>query len=49
MSAAYIQVYFRLYFFIEVNTMNPDQTAPEGPMEIIFMGLKIEFELTIIN
>ena len=27
MSAAYIQVHFRLDFFMEVNNMNPDQTA----------------------
>ena len=27
MSAAYIQVYFRLDFIVEANTMNPDQTA----------------------
>ena len=27
-SAAYIQVYFRLNFVMEANTMNPDQTAP---------------------
>ena len=29
-SAAYIQVHFRLDFIMEVNTMNPDQTAPFG-------------------
>ena len=28
MSAAYIQVHFRLDFFIEANNMNFDQTAP---------------------
>ena len=28
MSAAYIQMRFRLNFIIEENTMNPDQTAP---------------------
>ena len=27
MSAAYIQVHFRLDFFMEANNMNPDQTA----------------------
>ena len=27
-SAAHIQVHFRLDFFMEANTMNPDQTAP---------------------
>ena len=27
---ACIQVHFRLVFIIEVNTMNPDQTAPMG-------------------
>ena len=27
-SAASLQVLFRLYFFMEVNNMNPDQTAP---------------------
>ena len=27
MSAAYIQVHFRLDFIMEANTMNPDQTA----------------------
>ena len=26
----YIQVHFRLYFIMEANTMNPDQTAPFG-------------------
>ena len=30
MSAAYIQVHFRLDSFIEANNMNPDQTAPLG-------------------
>ena len=29
-SAAYIQVNFRLQFFMEANNMNPDQTAPKG-------------------
>ena len=29
-SAAYIQVHFRLDFFLEANAMNPDQTAPKG-------------------
>ena len=29
-SAAYIQVHFRLDFFMEANTINPDQTAPNG-------------------
>ena len=28
MSAVFIQVHFRLIFFIEANNMNPDQTAP---------------------
>ena len=28
MSAAYIQVHFRLDFIMEANTMNSDQTAP---------------------
>ena len=28
--AAYIQVHFRLEFFMEANNMNPDQTAPKG-------------------
>ena len=28
MSAADIQVHFRIGFFIEANNMNPDQTAP---------------------
>ena len=28
-SAAYIQVHFRPDFFMEVNNMNPDQTAPK--------------------
>ena len=28
MSAAYIQVHFRLDFFMEANNMNPDKTAP---------------------
>ena len=27
-AAAYIQVHFRLYFIMEANTTNPDQTAP---------------------
>ena len=27
MLAAYIQVHFRLEFIVEVNTINPDQTA----------------------
>ena len=27
-SAAYIQVLFRLNFFMEAYNMNPDQTAP---------------------
>ena len=30
MSAAYIQVFFRLDFFFEPNSMNPDQTATVG-------------------
>ena len=30
MSAAYIQVHFRLDFFMEANNMNPDQTALLG-------------------
>ena len=30
-TAAYIQANFRLDFSMEVNTMNPDQTAPFGP------------------
>ena len=29
MSAAYIQVHFRLDFYLEANTMNLDQTAPD--------------------
>ena len=29
-SAAYIQVPFRLDFFMEANNMKPDQTAPLG-------------------
>ena len=29
-SVAYIQVYLRLNFFMEANTMSPDQTAPLG-------------------
>ena len=28
MSAAYIQLHFRLDFVMEANTMNPNQTAP---------------------
>ena len=28
-SAAYIQAHFRLEFFIKVNDMNTDQTAPK--------------------
>ena len=28
--AAYNQVYFRLGFFMEANSINPDQTAPLG-------------------
>ena len=31
MSAAYIQVRFRLDFIMEANTMNHDQTAPCSP------------------
>ena len=31
MSAAYIQVHFRLDFIMEGNTMNPVQTADLGP------------------
>ena len=30
MSAAYIQVYFRLNFIMEANTMNPDQMSDLG-------------------
>ena len=30
MSAASIQVHFRLDFFMEANTMNSDQIAPKG-------------------
>ena len=30
MSAAYIQVHFKLDLIMEVNTMNPDQTVPMG-------------------
>ena len=30
MSAAYIQVHFRLDFIMEAITMNPDQIAPKG-------------------
>ena len=30
MSAAYIQVHFRLDFFMEANNINPDHTAPKG-------------------
>ena len=30
MSAAHIQVHFRLDFIMEANTMSPDQTAPKG-------------------
>ena len=29
LSAAYIQVHFRLDFFMEANNMNPYQTAPK--------------------
>ena len=29
MSAVYIQVHFRLDFFLEANNMNPDQAAPK--------------------
>ena len=29
MSAWYIQVHFRLIFFMEAKVMNPDQTAPK--------------------
>ena len=29
-SAAYILAHFRLDFFMEANTTNPDQTAPNG-------------------
>ena len=29
-NAAYIQVHFRLYFFMEANNMNPDQAALKG-------------------
>ena len=28
--AAYIQVHFRIDFFMEANNMNPDQTVPKG-------------------
>ena len=31
MSATYIHGHFRLDFFMEANSMNPDQTAPKGP------------------
>ena len=30
MSVAYIQVHFRLDFFMEANNMNHDQAAPKG-------------------
>ena len=30
-SAAYIEVHFRLDFFLDANNMNPDRTAPKGP------------------
>ena len=30
MSAAYIQIPFRLILIMEANTMNPDQTATKG-------------------
>ena len=35
---AYIQVHFRLDFFMEANTMDPDQTAPDlGPYCVQYM------------
>ena len=30
MSAAYIQMHFRLPLIMEATTMKPDQTAPKG-------------------
>ena len=38
MYAAYIQVHFRLDFFMEANNMNLDKTAPKdiGPVKQIF-------------
>ena len=47
MFAAYIQVHFRLDFFMESNNMNPDQTAPReqsdlGPYCLKYKLPKIE-------
>ena len=36
LSAAYIQVHFRLDFFMVANTMNPDQIAHSGA--VIYIG-----------
>ena len=30
----YIQMHFTLYFFMEANHMNPDQTAPKGQSDL---------------
>ena len=34
-AAAYIQMNFRLYFFMETNNMIPDQTAPWEQSDLI--------------
>ena len=34
MSAAYIQVHFRLDIFMEANSMDPDQTAPKEQSDL---------------
>ena len=40
-SAAYIQVHFRLDVFMEVNNINPDQTAPKGAVRSGFILFEI--------
>ena len=44
LSAAYIQVHFRLYFIVEANTMNPEQTAPLGAVRSgsILFAIRLE-------
>ena len=39
MSAAYIQVHFKLDFLTETNNMNPDQTAPNQIRVNIFCNI----------
>ena len=44
MSAAYIQMHFKLLLIMEVNTMNPDQIAQKGAVWSVFILFALGFQ-----